>query len=168
MTVSAHSTKQWLGAAAILSWLSCGGAGTEGLLDPTGGTVCLRDRRVCISVPIGAIGATTSVRIAPSTEAPPAALSDSFDIAATDDSKVTFLAPLRATVSFSLAIVDAGSVPSETLLRVYTLEEGDWVALANPRIDVVRREVVGEVSHLSPFVVMRADRLPDGGLPIRD
>jgi hypothetical protein len=115
-------------------------------------------------VVIGGIGETQGVRIQPSTQAPSAALSDTWDIIGSGGEAVTFLAP--AKVSFSLAYVDAGSVPSENLLRIYTVEEGEWVALGSPRVDRVRDEVVGETTHLSPFVVLRADRLPDGGLPI--
>ena len=165
-----QSNKRWLVAVLVaVSWASCGGAGTEGVLDPTGGEVCLPDRRVCISVPLNAVTETRTVRISPSNEAPPAALSEAWDIApsnrgADGGSTLEFLKP--ALVSFSLAIVDAGDVPNETLLRIYTIEDGAWVALANPRIDRVRDAVLGEVSHLSPFVVLRADRLPDGGLPI--
>lgn len=151
-------------AVAVLVWLSCGGVGAEGTLDPTGSEVCLADRRVCIAVPINGIAATQVVRISPSNEAPPAALSEAWNISASDGRAVEFLK--RARVSFSLAFVDAGGLPSEHLLRVYTLEEGTWVPLANPIVDRVRDEVIGEVWHLSPFVVLRADRLPDGGLPV--
>jgi hypothetical protein len=121
---------------------------------------------VCFLVEPGGIDRPMVVRITPSDAGPPAALSPVYDIRFTTDAGATLLVP--ATVFFSLDLVDARDVPSDSLLRLFTLEDGAWVALDDPRVDRVRGRVVGRVSHLSPFVVLRADRLADGTLPVAD
>jgi hypothetical protein len=148
----------------VLSWLSCGGAGVEGVVRPTGGEICLADERVCISVPPGALEQEEILRITPASDVPAAALSEGFDISSTSGRKVTFLKP--ATVRFALELVDAGGIENENILRIYTRGEGDWQPLDDSFVDRVRGVVLGGTLHLSPFVVLRSDRLPDGGLPI--
>jgi hypothetical protein len=149
----------------IASWVSCGGATADGVLTPTGGEVCLPDRKVCISVPTAALEDQEVVRIGPSNDKPGGALSDAYDIASASGRPITFLKP--ATVSFSLDIVTQTGVENQNLLRIYTRDgDGDWQPLDNAFVDRVRNVVIGETRHLSPFVVLRSDRLPDGGLPI--
>jgi hypothetical protein len=98
---------------------------------------------------------------------PGGALSPGYDISPTRSTRVTFLKPAR--VIFSLDLVNQDAVPNENLLRLYTIDPndtgGEWRPLANSFVDRVRNEVSGEVEHLSPFVVLRTDRLPDGGYP---
>ncbi len=151
---------------AVAGWAaSCGSGSVQGSLDPTGGEVCLPDRRVCIEVPRGGLAEAVVVRIAPSDERPPWTLSEAFDISAQNRPDLEFVKP--AKVSFRIELLpDGGTSVSENLLRVYTITDGEWVACDNPYIDRVRGAVVGETMHLSPFVVMRADRLPDGGIPV--
>ncbi|HEY0880173.1 MAG TPA: hypothetical protein VGD87_01525, partial [Archangium sp.] len=154
-----------LGAVVVaFSYVSCGGASVEGIVRPTGGEVCTSDSRVCIDVPSGALEKEEIIRIAPTSDVPAGALSEGFDISSTSGRTVTFLK--AATVRFSLELVDAGELSNENLLRVYTRGEGDWEPLENPFVDRVRGVVRGDVMHLSPFVVLRSDRLPDGGLPV--
>ncbi len=149
---------------AVAAWVACGGSGTEGGVETTGGEVCLPDGRVCLTVPAGGLAESQVFRISSGAEAPGGALSPAYDISSTRTQTVTFLKP--ATVSFAIDLVD-GSVPSDSLLRLYTrVDGGDWEPLDNPALDRVKGRILGEVSHLSPFVVLRADRLPDGGLPI--
>jgi hypothetical protein len=150
---------------AVVGNQGCGGAVVEGEVDPTGGEVCLPDNRVCITVPSGGLADRDVLRLTPGTDSPEGALSPAYDIAPTQAKGLTFLKP--ATVSFALDLVDASVVPSESLLRLYTREGDEWVPLSNPSIDRVKGRVIGEVSHLSPFVVLRADRLSDGGVPIQ-
>lgn len=144
---------------------SCGGAGTEQNVTPTGGEVCLGDRKICIDVPPKALTDSVVLRISNGSDAPEASLSEAFDISANDGKPVKFELP--ATVSIKLSIVDANDVSSDTLLRIYTRdpESQEWVALDAPVINRVRGEITGKTTHLSPFVVLRADRLPDGGFP---
>jgi hypothetical protein len=153
-------------AVTLLVWAGCGGgAGVQGGVPATGGELCLPDNSVCIEVPSGALAADDVLRIAPSSDQPGGALSPSYDISSTQHASLVFLKP--ATVSFALDSVDA-DVPNETLLRVYTREDGgDWVPLDNAIVDRVQLRIRGDTSHLSPFVVLRADRLPDGGIPIQ-
>jgi len=161
---------QRLLVAAVLVGLtiafSCGGSGTEASVTPTGGEVCLGDRKVCIDVPPKALTESVILRISSSNDSPPAALSEAFDISATSGKTVKFSLP--ATVSIKLDLVDGNDVPSDNLLRIYTRdpETDEWVALDSPVINRVRGEITGKTTHLSPFVVMRADRLPDGGFPV--
>lgn len=145
---------------------SCGGVGTEDTFLPTGGESCLGDRKICINIKPGALTESTTIRLNTGSDTPTGALSEGFDISATNGKPVKFLIP--ATVSIRLDIVDANDVPSENLLRIYTRDPDthEWVALDTPIIDRVRGEITGQTTHLSPFVVLRADRLPDGGFPV--
>jgi hypothetical protein len=149
-------------------WFSCGGTSVEGGIGPTGGEVCLSDRSVCLVVPPGGLADYERFRIAPTSDIPAGALSPGFDISPTRSSRVTFLKPAR--VVFALDLVQQDMVPNENLLRLYTFEEGatndGWRPLAASFVDRVRNEISGEISHLSPFVVLRSDRLPDGGIPM--
>lgn len=146
--------------------MSCGsGAAADGQVGPTGGEVCLPDRKVCISVPPGALETVEVIRINTSSDSPGGALSDTWDISAASGQKLTFVKP--AVVTFSLDGVRLEGIENENILRVYSREAGaDWQPLDKAFVDRVRNQVQGETSHLSPFVVMRSDRLSDGGLPI--
>jgi hypothetical protein len=148
----------------ITLWVSCGGASADGVLTPTGGEVCLPDRKVCIEVPTASLEDQEVIRISPSNDKPGGALSDAYDISSATGKKITFLKP--AKVTFALDIVNQDGVENQSLLRIYTREGNDWQPLDNAFTDRVRGVVQGEVSHLSPFVVLRSDRLPDGGLPM--
>lgn len=145
--------------------VSCGGAGEQKVISPTGGELCLGDRKICIMVPPRGLANSVTLRASQGSDSPPAALSEAFDISASDGKPVQFLVP--ATVSIKLALVDANNVPNDTLLRVYTRdpETNEWVALGSPLVDRLRGEITGTTMHLSPFVVLRADRLPDGSFP---
>lgn len=136
----------------------------EGGVDPTGGEVCLPDHRVCVSFPTGAIDKSDVIRIEPTSDVPPAALSEGYAISFTRNQTVTFTKP--AKVSFSLDIVRTDGLPNESVLRIYSKQGDEWLPLDNTFVDRVRNVVTGETTHFSPFVVLRSDRLPDGGLPI--
>ncbi len=145
--------------------VSCGGGGVDGRLEQTASEVCLDDRRVCLSVPTGALEEPLQIRIAPTSDVPGGQLGEGYDISGVGRSSVTFLKP--AKVTFSLEPVDTEAVPNLTLLRLHTRDdEGEWRPLENPFVDRVRNVITGETSHLSPFVILRTDLLPDGGLPI--
>lgn len=153
-------------AGVGLAFIGCGAA-NEGTIDGTGGEVCTVDRHVCISVPPLALNTPLDLRISPGDEGPGGNLSPVWDISPRSpvDGGVHFQKP--AKVSFSLESVDAAGLPDELLLRLFTLDQGEWVPLGNQAVDRVRGVVSGEVRHLSPFVVVRADRLIDGGMPIQ-
>ena len=149
-----------------LAWSSCGPAdAVDGQIGPTGGELCIADRKVCIDIPTGALEKPEVFRITPGAEVPGGALSEGYDIGLANGLPLELLKPARVT--FSLEIVEAGGIPNENLLRIYTRKpDEDWQPLDNAFVDRVRNVVIGETSHLSPFVVLRSDRLPDGGLPI--
>ena len=153
----------------VLSWVSCGGDGVDGAVGPTGGEVCLPDKKVCISVPIAALETREVLRIAPGSDVPGGALSDGYDISGVGSAPIVFVKP--ATVSFSLELVREGNLENQNLLRIYTRERldggelGEWQPLENAFVDRVRNVVRGDTRHLSPFAVLRSDRLPDGGDP---
>ena len=170
----------WGAIAVSVVAASCGPANqTNGIVGPTGGELCSADQRVCISVPIGALEASVTLRILPTADIPTGAVSDGYEIG---PSGTRFLKP--ATVTFKidgLFETDSGinwsnepsingmrGVDPQTL-RVFTkFEDGQWEPLGNevPALDKVRRTLSGTVGHLSPFVILRVDRLVDGGLPI--
>lgn len=137
---------------------------SSGIVGPSGGDVCLVDSRVCIVVPMGGLDRNVTLKITPTTSNLPAgAIGDAVDIG---PSGTKFLKP--ATVIFKINDVydvDGGVDPS--LMRLFTRYEGDWEPLGTPvpTLDRVKRTLSGTVEHLSPFVILRADRLPDGGLP---
>ncbi len=149
--------------AVVSSWASCGGASVEGSVGPTGGEVCLPDKKVCITVPLGALETQEVLRITPGAEVPGGALSEGYEISAVSGKPVTFVKP--ATVSFALSIVRSEGIENLNILRLYTKEANDWQPLDKAFVDRVRDVVTGETKHLSPFLVLRSDRLPDGGMP---
>lgn len=152
--------------------VGCGGTNSDQQVGPTGGSLCSVDGVICIDVPPGALDDTHTLRISPGAEAPAGALTASYDISALEAPHLALAE--AATVTFSLDDFDA-SVLSDisdelnplNFLRIYTRVdgEGDWVALDESTVDRVKNQVVGKTKHLSPFVILRADRLPDGGLP---
>ena len=164
-------------AVIVLVASGCGPANqTSGLIGPTGGELCLPDARVCLIVPPGALETSISFRIAPTSDVPAAAFGEGFDIG---PSGTEFLKP--ATVIFKIdALLEADSGISWSgeptmargvdpqVLRLFTKYQGDWEPLKSlvPPLDRVRRTLSGSVEHLSPFVILRADRLTDGGIPI--
>lgn len=148
-------------------WVSCGGTSVSGEVGAAGGEVCLTDRKVCIEVPLGGLETQELVRITPGGDKPASALSESFDISAVNGRKTEFLKP--ATVTMSIDLIDEGTLealPNVTLLRIYTHDGEKWTALGDAVVDRVRNVVTGKTNHLSPFVLARADILPDGGMPI--
>ncbi len=158
----------WIPVVAVafsLSWSGCGGASVDGTIGPTGGELCLPDKKVCITVPSGALEIQEVLRITPGAEVPGGALSEGYEISAVSGRAVTFLK--AATVRIALDAVDSGAIDNLNILRVYTKETGaDWQPLEKSSVDRVLNVVTGETKHLSPFVVLRADRLPDGGFPV--
>jgi len=150
---------------AAVAWLSCGGASVDGAVGPTGGSLCSPDKKLCIDVPIAALETQEVLRISPGGESASAALSESWEISAVSGKALTFAKP--ATVRVSLDAVRTEGIDNLNILRVYSrVEGGDWQPLARSFVDRVKNEVIGETSHLSPFLVLRSDRLPDGGNPI--
>ena len=146
---------------------SCGPTNqNSSIIGPTGGEVCLPDQRVCIELPPGALERSVTIRIAPTSDVPPGALSDGYEIG---PSGTAFLKPAKVTFKIE-SFFEADSGVDPVLLRLFTKYEGaaDWEALGSPvpPLDRVRRTLSGTVDHLSPFVVLRVDRLSDGGLPI--
>ncbi|MBX7112957.1 MAG: hypothetical protein K1X64_01390 [Myxococcaceae bacterium] len=159
------TTRMWclLGGALC----ACGPSGS-GAVGGMGGEVCLPERKVCISVPALALEREVTLRITPTDNAPAGLIGEAWDIAPTG---TIFLKP--ATVSFNYQDMPIPDGVATQLLRIYTRGPGaegasdEWVPVNRPRINAVRAELEGDVAHLSPFFVLRADRLPDGGLPIQ-
>jgi hypothetical protein len=151
-------------AVAVVA-ASCGPANqTSSIIGPTGGEVCIADERVCIVIPSGALERAVNIRIAPTTDVPAGAIGEAYDIG---PSGTVFLEPARVIFKIeALFEYDSGLDPLQ--LRLYTKYDGDWEPLGTqvPPLDRVRRTLSGRVEHLSPFVILRADRLPDGGMPI--
>lgn len=170
-----NSRAAWLAVAVALSWVACSGAGTQGTLGPTGGELCLDveldggTAQVCLLVPPGSLPQQELIRIAPTAVVPEGALSPGFDIGEASGRPLRLLSP--ATVRFSLDLVSLEGIENENILRLSTLDLSDggavgWRPLERAFVDRVRNVVTGQTQHLSPFVVLRADRLPDGGLPL--
>ncbi len=153
-------------AVAVLAG-SCGPANTTAsIIGPTGGEVCLTDETVCIVIPPGALDKAKNIHILPTNDVPAGAFTQGYEIGPTG---TTFLKPALVVFKISdLLDYDANGV-DPLLLRLYTkYGDGDWQPLGTPvpPLDRVRRTLTGSVEHLSPFVILRVDRLPDGGMPM--
>jgi hypothetical protein len=157
-------------ALAPLVLSSCGGTQSGNFIGAGGGTLCLPDNSVCIIVPLNGLPNDTYLFIKPSSDTPAGALSPSWQIG---PDGTLFLA--EATVVFTFSDAPDGGLPVDldpAQLRIYTRDYldgggyGDWVPLDGPIVNRVLNEVSGTTPHLSPFVLLRADRLPDGGIPI--
>ncbi len=153
-----------VGVLSLAALTSCGGASTQVLVDPTGGEVCLPSGRVCITIPSGAVDSAVDLRVAPASESPAAVVGEGVDITVVGQKTFTFKKP--AVITFKTAdIADISDL--ELKLRIYSRTAGaDWEPIDAPRLDRVKKEISGETLHLSPFVLLRTDLLPDGGLPI--
>jgi hypothetical protein len=136
---------------------------TRTLIGPTGGEVCAPADQICIVVPPGALEKSITIRIAPTSDVPAGAFGKSYDIG---PSGTKFLKPAKIVVKID-ALYEADSGVDPLLLRLYTRYDGEWQPLATPvpTLDRVRRSLSGTVDHLSPFVVVRGDLLPDGTPP---
>ena len=65
----------------VAVWVSCGQAGlVDGQVGPTGGELCLPDKKVCINFPSGALEDQEIIRISAGAEVPGGALSEGYDI----------------------------------------------------------------------------------------
>ena len=148
--------------AAVLC--QCGGASTQAVLGPRGGEVCSAGNGICLVLESGSVDREVTLRVSPAQDLPPAALGDGFDISVVGASSFTFLKGAHISMKAGDLAESAGFNPN--LLRIYTREGGEWVPLDEGAVDRVKGIVTGRVWHLSPFVILRADRLPDGGLPI--
>jgi hypothetical protein len=151
---------------------SCGGNSASGVIGSGGGQLCLPDNSVCLTVPLNGVPSDTAFFIRPSDDKPGGALSATWQIG---PDGTLFLLPHEATVTFAYNDGSDGGLPEDldpAQLRIYTRDlldgglYGDWVPLDMPIVDRVLNQVSGQTSHLSPFVLLRADRLPDGGMPI--
>jgi plastocyanin len=143
---------------------------------PTGGEVCLPDGRACISIPLQALDRQMRFAINLTDNVPGGAIGQGFDITA-DNGPVWFGKQATVTLKYEEeqflsdgGLVDGGQSDGGfnfALLRVYTLNDaGTWAPLADNQVDRARAKVSGKTWHLSPFVLLRSDLLPDGGLPI--
>jgi hypothetical protein len=151
---------------ALMLLHTCGDGTKQatGTLNPEGGELCLESRKVCVIAPAGALAEPVTFRIALTQDKPSAALGEAFDISASPPIAGQIRAPL--TVEFSsTAALAAGQLPDDSLLRVFARHDKTWEALEKPRIDRVRSAVFGETRRFSPFVLLRADRTPDGKIP---
>lgn len=156
-----------IGCFVIVALWSCGGAGTQGTVAPLGGEVCLTEgevQKVCIELPENAVDEPVVIRITPSNDAPGGAYSQSYDIVVDGKASFTFLKPAKVRMHYEEE--DTVMLANPGILRVYTIEPGttEWASLGNSGIDRVRHFITGDTAHLSPFVLLRADRLPDGGM----
>lgn len=165
-------------AVAAALFAACSPPGTSSLIiGPTGGTVCLPEDKVCVDVPPGALTVGLTIKIQPGTDRPAGAFLDAWDIG---PAGTTFLKPV--TVVFKVDPLfepDSGVAWSEEAmagksgvdplkLRLYTrYEDGPWepLGISVPPLDRIRRTLSGQVTHLSPFAILRTDRLADGGVP---
>ncbi len=119
---------------------------------------------MCVIAPPGALAEPVTFRIALTQDKPSAALGEAFDISTSPPIAGQIRAPL--TVEFnSTAALAAGQLPDDSLLRVFARHDKVWEALEKPRIDRVRNAVFGDTRRFSPFVLLRADRTPDGKIP---
>ncbi len=153
--------------AAAFVVLACGDASkrARGVLDPTGGELCLEARRVCVIAPPGALTEATSFQIELSPERPAAALGEAFNISVTGKASVRF--QNRLVIEFATTEAEtltAGLDPS--IFRIFTKHDGDWESLESPVLDRVKHSLSAQTNRFSPFVLLRADRLPDGGIPV--
>ena len=144
---------------------SCGSTTqTTSIIGPTGGEVCLANSNVCVLIPPGALDKPVPIRILPTNDVPEGSFGGGYDIG---PSGTTFLKPVKVTFKIE-SLYDEDSGVDPLLLRLFTKVDNVWEPLATPvpPLDRVRRTLSGTVEHLSPFVILRADRLPDGGMPI--
>jgi hypothetical protein len=149
---------------------SCGGNSAGQVIGTGGGQLCLPDNSVCITIPLNALNGDTPIFIRPSDDKPGAPLSATWQIGPDGT-----LFAVNAQVAFAFSDSLDSGLPEDldtNQLRIYTRAlldggaYGDWVPLDMPVVDRVTNHVTGTTSHLSPFVLLRADRLPDGGLPV--
>ncbi len=150
-----------LGLATLA--VGCGGASSQVLVPVTGAELCLDGRRVCVSFPSGALPREVSARLSVTAERPPFSLTDAV---AVDVLGGAVELRLPVTVSFAYDGLTLDTLPNEQVLRVFRQEPAEWTPLDAPRVDRVLRRASGESSALGVFMLYRADRLTDGGVPI--
>jgi hypothetical protein len=153
-----------IGIVAIGITFSCGGANPSFQVDSNPGEFCTEDQFVCVSFPVGALKQFDTLTIQKGVQGPEAPLSDTYEISLRGLKGEPLEKPARVSFHF-----DAVQIPenlNETLLKVFTKENDEWVPLENPSVNRTTKRISGDTKHFSPFVIMRIDRLSDGGVPI--
>ncbi len=123
-------------------------------IGPAGGTVVSADGRLTLTVPAGALAATQTISIQPtSTEVPNGAglayrlLPDG----------LSFALPVRVSFRYDDADV-AGSAP-EALSIAFQDVQGRWRALASPLLDTQAKAFSGETTHFSEYGLLTGYRI---------
>lgn len=142
--------------------MACGGPDVRGTIETLGGEACTADGRVCLRVPADGVDRPFLVRISEASEGPPAAIGATWEIVVASGPAPRFLKPGQVVFRLERLTLDDHLDPN--LLRASAKGEGDWAPLANHVFDRVQGEVSGDTLALGTFTLLRADRLPDGGL----
>jgi hypothetical protein len=136
------------------------GAGTsaEATIGPAGGSVATADGRVRLTVPAGALGASTMITIAAGTSSVPGALGPIWEIG---PSGTQFAAPVTLGLEYT-DIELAGHDPNS--VAVSTVVGGTWQAITMPTRDTTMRIISGQTTHLSPYALApMSGMLPPNG-----
>jgi hypothetical protein len=145
-------------------FLGCGASDTTLSVDSNPRQLCTKNDALCVSLPAGALKSYDRLSIREGVEGPGAALSATYEVSLAQLKGALLEKPAKVSFSFDAVTFPPGV--NESLLRVFTFENGEWVGLQNASIDRTLRRISGETLHFSPFVVLRIDRLSDGGLPV--
>jgi hypothetical protein len=120
-----------------------------------GGTVDSDDGDVTVEIPAGALKADVAVTVKATAMSPAAGnIGTVYEIGPTG---TQFGSPV--TLTFHYGSADLMGV-SPSLLRIGTIQNGKWVAIAGYSEDPVAKTVLGTTTHLSPYTLFAPDGTP--------
>ena len=135
------------------------GSPASASIGTSGGTVTTSDGSATLTVPAGAVSATTAITITPSTLTVPGAVGQVWEIGPTG---TQFATPVTLTLAYTDA--ELGGKPAADF-AVSTVVGSGWQPIAAGVVNTAAHVITGQTTHLSPYALSSlVQSSDDGGL----
>ncbi len=141
--------------------------GDARVVSPAGGRVDLLAGFVSLGAPSGAVAANTTVTVNGATSIPSRANFTFVNIYTLTPAATSFSKPVELTIKYDPSSLPEG-VP-ETTLRLFVIDDNEWVEVAGSRVDAGRGLVRAPISRLGTYGIFGttvADPLPAVIVPV--
>ena len=123
-------------------------------IDPAGGSITSADKRLTVTIPPGALAASTTLTIQPITNQSPGGLSTAYRLG---PEGLTFLTPVAISFQYSSADL-AGTVP-DALMIAFQDAQGYWEAQSSATLDTTHQTLTVQSSHFSDWSMLAGGQL---------